>query len=290
MHHQNQYELNIYNVEEHLSCYCYDNDEKTLVEVRKIGQTESENISLFCNEIVFVLKGKLRFTMHGDLKADVSAGHLIFLPANNKIHYKVLARSTILIFRLKDDMRLCHTFNINRLNSNVNTLEKPTTLESLEINTYLKKLAKGLVDTWEDGLKCRFYFQAKITETLIMLRAFYSEEQLFRFFYYYFTPDIEFAEFVQANHLKCATVNDFANALNMTTQQFTRRFNSIFGEAPYGWMQREKAQLIYGEICRCNKSLKEIANEYGFNILSNFNRFCKAAFGMNPREIRKTRK
>ena len=187
-------------------------------------------------------------------------------------------------------MKLCHTFNLNRLNSNISKSAKPTILESMEINIHLKNLAKGLVATWEDGLKCRFYFQAKITEVLIMLRAYYDEEQLFRFFYYYFTPDVAFAEFVQANHLKCSTVNEFANALNMTTQQFTRRFNSIYGEAPYGWMQREKAQLIYGEICRCNKSIKEIANEYGFNILSNFNRFCKAAFGMNPREIRKARK
>ena len=282
--------MEIYNVEEHLSCYCYSNDAKPLVEVRKIDKTETEDMSLFFNEIVFVLNGKLRFTMYNDANVDVGAGRFIFLPANHKIHYKVFAGSTVLILRMKDYVQLCHTFNLNRLNSKINKIEKPTTFESLEINTRLKDFAKGLVDVWGDGLKCLYYFQAKITEALIMLRAYYSEEQLLRFFYYYFTPDVTFAEFVQANHLKYPTVNEFANALKMSSQQFTRRFNCIFGEAPYGWMRREKAQLIYGEICRSDRSIKEIADEYGFNVLSNFNRFCKMTFGMNPREIRKKRK
>ena len=282
--------MKIYNAEEHLSCYCYNNDLEPLVEVRRISQTITEDISLYFNEIVFVLRGKLYFEMRGNLSVEVDAGRLFFLPANNKLFYKSFAGSTVLILRLKNDMQLCHTFNLNRLNSNINKVKKTVTLETLEINTRLKYFAKGLVDTWKEGLKCRFYFQAKITEALIMLRAYYAEEQLFRFFYLYFTPDVAFAEFVQANHLKYPAVNDFANALNMTPQQFSRRFNSIFGEAPYGWMQREKAQLIYGEICRGNKSLKDIADEYGFHILANFNRFCKMSFGMNPREIRKQRK
>ena len=282
--------MKIINKEEHLSCYCYGNDANPLIEVRRIIQTDTKDISLTFSEIVFVLKGKLHFKAHNNLNVDVSAGRLIFLPANHKVRCKSFAGSTVLILRLKDDLLLCHAYNLNRLNNNIGKIKKPATFETLAINTRLKYFAKGLVDIQDDGLKCRLYLKAKISEALIMLRAYYSEEQLFKFFYYYFTPGIAFAEFVQANHLKYPSVNEFANALNMTTQQFSRRFNSIFGEAPYGWMQREKAQLIYGEICRGNKSLTEIAEEYGFPILSNFNRFCKMAFGMNPREIRKTRK
>ena len=282
--------MKIYNVEEHLSCYCYSNDKKPLVEVRRNVQTEIEDILPLFNEIVFVLKGKLRLTMYDNANVDVGSGRFVFLPANHKMLSKTSAGSTLLILRLKNDMQLCHTFNFNRLNSNINKIEKPATFETLEINTRLKYFVQGLVDTCEDGLKCRFYLQAKITEALILLRVYYAEEQLFRFLYYYFTPDVAFVEFIQANHLKYPTVNEFANALDMTPQQFSRRFNSIFGEAPYGWMQRERAQLIYGEICRGNKSLTEIAGEYGFTVLSNFNRFCKMAFGMNPREIRNKRR
>jgi AraC-like DNA-binding protein len=101
--------------------------------------------------------------------------------------------------------------------------------------------------------------------------------------------DIAFAEFIRINHLKYPTVNDLAQAMNMTAQQFSKRFNHVFGQAPYKWMQLEKARLIYGEICRNNKSFKEIATSYGFNIPANFNRFCKTSFGVSPGEIRKKR-
>ena len=283
--------MKIYNVEEHLSCYCYDKNIKSSIEVLKTNQTETEEISISFNEIVFVLKGKIRFTMlYNNFTVDISSGHMTFLPAHSQIRYKTFAGNVLVIIRLKDEIQLCPTFNINRLNSNIKKIKQPEVLESLEINARIRHFLKGLVDNLEDGLKCHYFFQSRITELLIMLRAYYSEEQLYRFFYYYFTPDAVFAEFVRASHLKYPTVSEFANALNMTTQQFTRRFNSIFGEAPYGWMQREKAQLIYGEICRTNRSLKDIADEYGFNIQSNFNRFCKMSFGMNPREIRKQRK
>ena len=289
MHIQNQRKLKIFNVEEHLSCYCYDNDEKPMVEVRKITQTETENNSYFFNEIVFVLKGKIRFAMHNHFSVDVTKGCLIFLPANNIMHYKAFAGSVALILRLKDEIQLCNTFNLNKLSGNIKRIERPEIPETIKINTCLKYYAKGLVESLEDGLKCQYYFQAKITEALIMLRAYYSEIQLFRFFYYYFEPNVAFADFVRANLLNFSTVKEFANALNMTAQQFSKRFNIIFGEAPYGWMLREKAQLIFDEICKGKISFKDIANKYGYDIQSDFDSYCEATFGMNPKEIRKKR-
>jgi len=282
--------LNIFNIEEHLSCYCYSNDERPLIEVRKITQTETANHSFFFNEIVFVLKGKIHFSMHSNLSVDATKGCLIFLPANNVIHYKAFAGSLILILRLKDEIQLCHTFNLDRLSNNVKIIEKPETLELLKSNNSFKYFAKGLEVALEDGLKCQYYFQAKITEALIILRAYYSEIQLFRFFYYYFEPNVAFAEYIRANILKYSTIKEFANALNITAQQFSKRFNTVFGEAPLGWMLREKAQLIYDEICKAKEPFKDIANKYGFHIQSDFDDYCEKTFGMNAREIRKKRK
>ena len=281
--------MTIHNIEEHLACLCYSNVDKPLIEVLNNDQIEKEEISLLFNKIVFVMKGTLRLTLQNNLSVEAVSGRLVFLPANNKIRYNASAGCVILILRIKDEIQLCHTFNLNRLKNHVNKHEKTVKFETMEINARLKHFAKGLIDAYEDGLRCRYYFKAKITEGLILLRAYYTEKQLFKFFYYYFSPDAAFAEFIHLNYMNYPTVNDFANAMKMTSQQFSRRFNIVFGEAPYRWMQREKAQLIYGDICRSNKSIKEIAEKYGFNIQSNFNRFCKMTFGLNPREIRKRR-
>jgi len=282
--------MKIYNVEEHLSCFCYTKDDKPLVEVHRFDQIESDEITLLYNEIVFILKGSAQYSMHNKFSITVNNGRLIFLPANCKIHFQASPGTEMLVIRIKESVMLCNAYNLNRLKNYSKTIDKPVAFETLKINPRLLHFATGLLDTYVDGLKCHFYFKEKLSEALVLLRAYYAEEQLFRFFYYYFTPDAAFAEFIHANHSKYQTVNEFAKALNITPQQFSRRFNVVFGEAPYGWMQRKKAQLIYGEICRTNRTFKEIADEYGFQVQSNFNRFCKSAFKMAPKEIRKQKK
>ena len=280
--------MDIYNVEEHLSCFCYESGVKPLIEVLNFKSMASDEISLISHEIVFVLKGKIRYTMN-NLPTEVAKGQFVLLPANSSIHCKALSKCVVLVLRLDENIQICNTFNMNRLNSKIKSVNKPGGLSTLDINVRLKSFVDALLETCTDGLKCRYYFVARITELLIMLRVYYSEEQLYLFFYYYLTSDIRFAEFVRTNHMQYATVNKFASAMKMTPQQFSRRFCNVFGEAPYGWMQREKARLVYGEICRSDRPLKEIAYEYGFSIQANFNRFCKMAFGMNPGEIRKKR-
>jgi len=281
--------MKIYNVEEHLSCFCYDNGDDPLIEVRENKQIVMDEFSLKYNEIVFVIEGRLRVRVSYDVNTDVGKGNFVLIPANHPVRYKAFSGSVFVIIRLQGDITLCQTFNPERLTNIIHTIEQPEGFAVLTYNSRLKHLLKGLLDAWSDGMKCRYYFQAKISEMLIMLGAYYSEEELSRFFYYYFTSEVRFMEFIRENHLKYHEVNDLAAALNMSPQQFTRRFTRVFGETPYGWMQREKARLIYGEICRTNKPLKDIATEYGFPIQANFNRFCKMVFGKNPGEIRKIR-
>ena len=281
--------MKIYNVEEHLSCFCYDSKEVATVEVRRIMRMETDEIPLLHNEIVFILKGKLRMTLSDSLGADVSKGQFIFLPAGYKLLYKAFAKSLILIVRLKESINLCHAYSLDLLNNKIKRPEKMESLAVLDINSRLQHFADGLVKTWDDGLKCLFYLRSKINEALTMIRVYYPEEQLSRFFYFVLNSDTAFAEFVRMNHLKYNTVNELALAMEMTSQQFSKRFYNVFGQAPYKWMLVEKARLIYGDICRSHKSFKEIATDYGFTIPSNFNRFCKTSFGLNPGEIRRSR-
>jgi len=281
--------MKIYNTEEHLSCYCYEGGVVPVIEVRKIKRMETGELSLSSNEIVLVVSGKIRLNIYDNQGVEFRKGQFVFLPAGFSLSYKAIAKSQILIFRLDESIHLCHSYSLERLFSKVKKIEKPEIVSVLEFNTRIWHFAKGLVDTWDDGLKCRFYLQAKINELLILIRLYYSEEQLGRFFYFILSSDTAFSEFVRMSYLQYPTVNKLAEAMNMTPQQFTRRFNSVFGQAPYGWMQREKARLVYGEICRSDKPIKEIASKYGFPIPANFNRFCKTSFGMNPGEIRKKR-
>jgi AraC-like DNA-binding protein len=281
--------MKIYNIEEHLACQCYDNRERPLVEVRHFKRGETGVTFFSSNEFIFMLEGKMAAKLRDNPGGELRKGQFAFFPASDELRYKAFAKSTVLVLRLTASIRLCHTFSIEQLFKYMDTTEKPKDIFAMEINPRLQHFADGLVNTWEDGLRCRYFLQAEISKLLTMIRAYYPKEDLCRFFYPVLSPDTAFSEFVRMHHLKYRTVNELAAAYNMTAQQFSRRFTGIFGEAPYEWMQREKARLIYGEICMSDRSFKDIADEYGFDIQTHFNRFCKKELGRTPGEIRKKR-
>ena len=281
--------MKIHNKEEHEDCYCRDNEDNPLVKLMRISDGEKNKITLSTNEIVFIMEGKISCASCDNPREEFCRGHLIFLPAGNQLCYTASTLSMVLILRLTDSIFLCPNLSIKHLCSRMKEEEKPESLFPLEINDRLWHFAEGLIDTWQDGLRCKLYLRAEISKLLNMLPVYYSKDDLSRFFYPILSPDTTFSEFIRMNHLKYHTVNELSTAMNMTSQQFTRRFQNVFGQAPYEWMQEQKAQLIYEEICRNNKPLKEIAANYGFSDQANFNRFCKTFFETTPGKIRKSR-
>ena len=278
--------MKIYDAEEHQNCFCYDRKEKPLVELLSIEQNDSIDFTLNTNEIVLVLSGKLLCNSRDNPGGEITKKDLVFLPVGDKIQCTALKKSEILLFRLMDSANLCYNFSLTRLFNETTTKEQPKSISPLKANIRLWYFAKGLIDVWEDGLRCRNFLKMEISKLLTMLPIYYSKHELYMFYYPALSPDVTFSEYVRVNHLKYRTIIDLAASLNLTSQQFTRRFKVIFGQAPHEWMQRERARLIYGEICQTNKPLKEIATEYGFTDQANFYRFCKAFYTITPREVR----
>ena len=281
--------MRIHSEEVHRACYCFENESNSSIKLMVIEHGEANKITLPTHEIVFIMEGKVFCSLCDKPNEEYKKGQLIFLPAGDRFCYQATALSMVLILRLTDNVHLCPNFTIKHMYNRMKEEEKPESLFPLEINDRLWHFAQGLIDTWKDGLKCKQYLRAEISKLLTMLPVYYTKDELSRFFYPILSPDTTFSEFVRKNHLKYRTVNELSAAMKMTPQQFTRRFQSVFSQAPYEWMQHQKARLIYEEICQTNKPLKEIALDYGFTDQSNFNRFCKSFYELAPGRIRKNR-
>ena len=279
--------MKIYNIEEHLSCYCYDKEETPIAEVLRIERGDVKDITLVNNEIVFVMKGKINCTLRDNPSGELIKGQFTFLAAGDELRCRAKANTVLLILRMTEGMSLCYTFGIEQLCKGVECIERPEHLYALEANLRLQNFAEGLIDTWEDGLRCRVLLKAEVTRLLTMIRAYYPKDELCRLFFPILSMDTAFAEYVRTHYLKYRTVNELAKAINMTTQQFTRRFHNVFKQPPYEWIQREKARLIHKEICMSDKPFKEIATQFDFSVNANFIRFCRRAFNMTPGEIRR---
>ena len=281
--------MKIYDVEKHTSCYCYDRKEAYIVDLMEIEHDKISEISLSANEIVFIMAGKLSVSLLNNQSRELRKGYIVFLPAGDILHYKAIKKSLLLFLRLSDSVNLCYNFSAEQLYNEMKGRENPEGLYPLKANIRLMHFANGLINSWSDGFRCRSYFKAEISKLLTMLPIYYSKKELYHFYYPVLSPDAAFTEYIRINHLKYRTITELATSMNMTPQQFARRFNAIYGQNPHVWIQREKARMVYGEICKSHKPLKEIAAEYGFTDQANFNRFCKTFFEMTPGEIRQKR-
>ena len=274
----------IHNLNKHVACFCYGAGKDALIEIRELPRGRQESTCLSSHELVILLKGRLDYTVHGYDPSRLVEGNFTFVPIGRTVSYETKTNCSLLIIRQRSGLRLCHTFSIEQLYNGMENVSGKIT--PLEINPRLHHYVEGLRNTYEDGITCRYFFEAKVTELFVLLRAYYSDEQLTGLFLPMLSPDTEFSEFVRENHQKYNTINEMAAAMCLTTTQFANRFRRVFSQPPREWLQQEKARQIFTEICDSHSPLKQISDDYGFAVQSHLNRFCKRMFGMTPGEIR----
>lgn len=85
-------------------------------------------------------------------------------------------------------------------------------INMLKINPLMWTFLHGLNESIKSGLNCRGYFDNKIKEMLIILKASYPRKELQSFFYLILSPNMAFMEYVRGNNGKYNSVAEFAQA------------------------------------------------------------------------------
>ena len=92
---------------------------------------------------------------------------------------------------------------------------------------------------------------------------------------------------VLENYRKVNSVKEFAGLYYVSERTFSRKFHSCFGESPYKWIQKKKAEQIREIIRDSEFSLKIIAKQFGFSSLAYFTTYCKRVLGVSPSQLRR---
>lgn len=280
--------MDVIEKQEHLNCFHYEGEGKPTVEIRQLAKGDEEVITFHKNVIVFMTEGSVRFIFREHPEKCLSAGEFIFFPVGGVCRYAALEKSRVTVVRPNGIMSLCTGFRIEGLYRKEDTTagKNGGGVHALAINSPLQQFLSGLNYSVRDGINCREYFNTKVQEMFILILAYYPREQLRELFSSILTPDTVFSEFVRANHHKYRSAKEMAQAMNITPNVFSKKFKKTFGEPSADWLRKEKAQVVYSELCSGGKSMKQIANTYKFSSQSHLNQFCKSEFGKNPGEIR----
>lgn len=281
--------MEILNKMELQNCTYNEHNVQPTVEIRTLKQGYEEEMIFRKNEIVFMMEGEVRFTFRGQSEKTQYTGEFVFIPVGGMLRYTVVKKTKVMIIRLNENVMLCKGSRIEEYYRQFKTMpqeEKGETVRTLKINPPLWHFLEGLNETVSGGLCCRNYFDTKVKELFILLKAYYSRKALQKFFSLILSPDTTFSEYIRANHHRYYTVEQLAASMNMTTKQFGKIFTRVFGKTPGKWLNEEKALMVYNELRSGTKPLKQIAYEYGFSTTQQLNRFCKRELSKNPSEIR----
>lgn len=236
-------------------------------------------------EMCFVLSGSFIISYDRYLEKDIETDKAILLPPG--CHFKASTDTGVelLVYKLYDLMLFCDRTTVRSLmKSNKRLNNEPY---FLSVKQYLKDYLIFLRDNLVSGLNSNMFLELKGRELFILLKEYYTKDELASFLSPMLTRDISFSTFVLNNYTQVKTVNDFARLYACSLSSFEKRFKSVFGTSPYKWMKDRKVNLVFHELNTTNKPIKQIADEQGFPSLPQFNDYCKKHLGYPPGKLRK---
>lgn len=277
--------MSILYYEEHIECSNY------LSEVRLgFKYVEVEKGTIFNvddkkeKHLFFFMEGEALVRYNEFPNKKFGQGEMIFLPKSADCHGEALTACKFLLLIYDAPVRLCDKVGLEsiiRYSKNVKYEFK-----SLPVRPVLESFLTLLRTYLQMGINCRHLHEMKQKELFILLRGFYSKEELAQFFFPMLGKSLDFRSSVMANYPFARTAKDLAAMSGYSENHFSKLFEKEFADTPYQWMQKQKAKHIMGKLMQDNISIKDIVFEYNFTCPSHFSKYCKQHFGATPTEIR----
>ncbi len=234
--------------------------------------------------LVVVYKGSITYSSGMIQNKEMHEGDMFTIPFLNPSVIRAKGNCRLFFFKLSLDLSFCEHLSIEKLYDYLDIEED--TIHPQKTNEILDSYLKTLEVFMDDGLKCIYFLEIKIKELLFILKAYYTKESLARLFYVMLTRDSEFTKQVFQNVKKVKTAKELAESMFYSVSGFEKRFKKVFGISANKWMQQNLARQIYHEINCSNKTMNEIAHQFGFSP-SYFNDYCKRVFKVTPNQLKK---
>lgn len=275
----------------HEQCHHFDRPDKPVIELVRIAKGGKGDLHVRNNEVVFFMEGRIRFIFSDFPNFEGMKGQILFLPAGGRCSFEALQSSVVMVFRILDPICLCDNFSLEKLYADKRRNKdqhKPNTrsFSILQINARIWHLLDGINDSLSDGVRCGRYFDLKVREFFLLLRLYYSREDIYDFLYLILSGDTAFSEYVRLYWHRFRNVEEIAESMHLTPRSFSMKFKAVFGQTPYKWMKQGRADIIRQQLIGTKKPVKQVAIENGFGNMAQFTKFCKKEIGYTPTEIR----
>lgn len=250
--------------------------------IYNLGKKERVNIQADNNLLMFVLEGEVQVIGLGEGHVLELSNTISLLPIASKVLIKSRTKAQILIvsFDLTNYFSIGYTHSLLLYSNNENN-------SHINLKYNLIPFLRSVLNYIEDGVNMVELSELLRKEMFIILKLYYTEEDISRLFLPILNTDLAFKQVVMSNCLQVDTLDELAALTKYSKSGFIKKFHRCFGISPYKWILEYKVKRILQEIQLSNKQFKKIADDYGISNLSYFYTFCKKHFGKSPSTVRK---
>lgn len=254
-----------------------------------ISLTTGEECKRITDEtaLLYIREGVISLSSSGRKKHLLTENQMLLVLPGEHLSFKASIESSFIFWKVKD-MALFYEYVRTKFFHNVSETNNES--EVLDAHKHIAKMFELFTSLIKDGFYYPDYIKGKQNELIILMRSFYTKEELVRFFQPLHTTDYSFKKKVLLHYSTANNVTELASKVNLSRSAFHHHFKKVLGKSPYRWMNEEKAKQIFSELTVTSKPIKEIWVDYGFSSASYFNQFCRKYLGDTPARIRKGRK
>lgn len=282
------------NIQEHLGCLYYVKEEDALF--RHYRLDDGGNISDMNNDrsaLLYIAEGCLHVVLGHYSPRKIEKGQLLFLPKNIRFCGQSVGLSRFVASFFAGGLPFCNKYDLANLRCQIcryGTCQNSLPLRKFPQIACCQKIESfflSLSEYLDDGLNCAHFHKVKQEELCILLRCYYSPEELYTLLKFVIGNDDRFRDFVLRYYKDVNDVSAFAALAHMSVRNLQRRFKAEFKRPVLEWLNERRAEGILREICDTDTSISEIALNHGFTTQSYFTTFCKHYFGKTPLDLRR---
>ncbi|MDR2389559.1 MAG: AraC family transcriptional regulator [Tannerellaceae bacterium] len=237
------------------------------------------------NHILFLLEGEMNISYYEFRNHLCRAGEMIFIPQDSIAVAEAYTEINYLLLSFNNQIILHEDLGWNELKDHSGDRD---VFHKLDIRPPLQDVIDSISFYLKSHIACPHLDEVKEKEIFLMLKVFYTKPEVARFLKPLLRQDMDFKAYVIKHYANTKNVEELSKLCNLSVRAFTRKFKTHFGDSPYRWILRQKANQIKMLLADKKITLQAIIKEYGFSSPAHFTTYCKKQFGITPSAYRNT--
>ncbi|MDR0749362.1 MAG: AraC family transcriptional regulator [Tannerellaceae bacterium] len=236
------------------------------------------------NHLLFILEGEINVSCNEFKNHLCVGGDMIFIARNANLITETYTNIRYLLLSFNNQIQIIEQLELDALKEYSN---ERSIFNKLDIRAPLQGVLDSVIFYQDNKIKSRPFNEVKQKEIFLIMKTFYTQQELSRFLKPILNQDMDFKTFVFKHYAKAKTVDELAQLCHLPIRLLTRKFKLYFGDSPYQWMLKQKAHHVKMLLIDKKIPMQQIIKEYGFSSPAHFTAYCRKHFGMTPSAYRK---